>query len=77
MTSILPFMEQAAVWNTIDSKQPWTAPKNQGVFTNLIPAYISRSSSGKPDGWTAGGSALLREFSGSGKKPEFSLPGRT
>lgn len=40
MTSILPFMEQAALWNTIDSHQPWTAPKNQGAFTNLIPAFL-------------------------------------
>jgi type II secretory pathway pseudopilin PulG len=41
MTSILPFVEQANLYNQIDFNQPWTAPKNQPVFQSVIPAFLN------------------------------------
>ena len=39
MTSLLPFIDQASLCNTIDFDQPWTTPKNQQAFESLIPGY--------------------------------------
>ena len=41
MTSILPFVEQAGLYQQIDFNQPWTAPKNQPVFRSVIPAFLN------------------------------------
>ena len=41
MTSLLPFVEQANLYNQIDFNQPWTAPKNQLVFQSVIPAFLN------------------------------------
>lgn len=41
MTSLLPFIEQAAVYNTIDFDQAWTSPKNQQAFKIVIPQFLN------------------------------------
>ena len=41
MTSLLPFVEQAGLYNSIDFKQPWTAPQNQIAFQSVIPNYLN------------------------------------
>ena len=41
MTSLLPYIDQAAVYNTIDFDQPWTSPKNQPAFKIVIPHYLN------------------------------------
>ena len=41
MTSLLPFVEQAYLYNQIDFNQPWTAPKNQPFFQSVIPAFLN------------------------------------
>ncbi len=41
ITSILPFVEQAALYNQIDFNQPWTAPKNQPVFKSVTPTFLN------------------------------------
>ncbi len=41
MTSILPFVEQAALYNQIDFNQPWTASKNQPLFKMVIPSFLN------------------------------------
>ncbi len=41
MTSILPFVEQANLYNQIDFNQPWTAPGNQPVFKSVIPGFLN------------------------------------
>ena len=41
MTSILPFVEQAGLYQQIDFNQPWTASTNQPVFKSVIPAFLN------------------------------------
>ena len=41
MTSILPYVEQAALYNQIDFNQPWTASKNQPLFKMVIPNFLN------------------------------------
>lgn len=40
-TYILPFMEQAPLYNRIDFDQPWSAPENQVFFKQNIPQYLN------------------------------------
>ncbi len=46
-TLLLPFIEQAALYNQIDLDKPWDAPENQHLADTLIPIYTCPSS---PDG---------------------------
>lgn len=41
MTSLLPYIEKTALYNTIDSDQPWTSPKNQQAFKIVVPQYLN------------------------------------
>jgi len=41
MTSILPFVEQANLYNQIDFNQPWTAPQNQLVFKTKVFSFLN------------------------------------
>ncbi len=43
MTSLLPYMEQSALFNSVDFNQPWSAPANQQVFTNTVPFFLQPS----------------------------------
>jgi len=38
---ILPFVEQARLYNQIDFNQPWTDPANQRLFQQEIPTYLN------------------------------------
>ena len=39
MTMILPFVEQQALFETIDLQQPWNADRNRKVFESVVPSY--------------------------------------
>ncbi len=52
MTSILPYIDHASLYNTIDFHQPWTAPSNQQVFQTVIPEYCNPNVS--PENMTVG-----------------------
>jgi len=41
MTSILPFVEQANLYNQIDFNQPWTASQNQLVFKTKVFSFLN------------------------------------
>ena len=41
MTSLLPYVEQASLFNQIDFNQPWSAPKNQMYFQSVLPVYLN------------------------------------
>ena len=41
MTSLLPYVEQQALYNMIDFDQPWTAAQNQMAFQSVIPGYLN------------------------------------
>ncbi|MEJ7595686.1 MAG: DUF1559 domain-containing protein [Planctomycetaceae bacterium] len=41
MTSILPFVEQANLYNQIDFNQPWTASQNQHVFQTKLFNFLN------------------------------------
>ncbi len=41
MTSLLPFVEQANLYNQIDFNQPWTAPRNQHVFKTRVINFLN------------------------------------
>ncbi len=40
-TMILPFVEQARLYNQIDFDHPWTDPANQSLFQQEIPQYLN------------------------------------
>tara|TARA_R110002124_G_C8897120_1_gene509590 strand:+ start:396 stop:1355 length:960 start_codon:yes stop_codon:yes gene_type:complete len=40
-TSILPFVDQAPLYNRIDFDQPWNAPDNIDYFKQEIPVYLN------------------------------------
>ena len=40
MTSLLPFCDQAPLYQQIDTNQPWTAPGNQIAFKMVVPAFL-------------------------------------
>ncbi|QDT28127.1 hypothetical protein Enr10x_34660 [Gimesia panareensis] len=40
-TFILPFMDQAPLYNRIDFRETWTAQQNQGLFKQEIPQYLN------------------------------------
>lgn len=40
-TYLLPYGEQAPLYNRIDFDQPWSAPENQVFFQNKIPEYLN------------------------------------
>lgn len=46
-TLLLPYLEQAALYDQIDLSKPWDAPENQHIADTLIPTYTCSSS---PDG---------------------------
>jgi hypothetical protein len=39
-TVILPYVNQAGLYNRINFNQPWTDPVNQGIFRTMIPTYV-------------------------------------
>ena len=39
MTMILPFVEQQALFETIDLQQPWNGDSNRDVFKTVVPIY--------------------------------------
>lgn len=53
MTSLLPYIEQAALYNTIDFDQAWASPKNQPAFKIVIPNYLNPNIG--PENATVGG----------------------
>lgn len=52
-TYILPFMDQAPLYNRIDFQEPWTAHQNQNLFKLEIPQYLNPNINEKftPDGF--------------------------
>jgi len=48
-TLILPYMEQVALYNTIDLTKPWDDPANDVVRQTSLPVYHCPSSSGLPN----------------------------
>jgi hypothetical protein len=48
-TLILPYMEQVALYNTIDLTKPWDDPANNVVRQTSLPVYHCPSSSGLPN----------------------------
>ncbi|QDU00537.1 hypothetical protein V6x_02120 [Gimesia chilikensis] len=68
-TFILPFMDQAVLYNRIDMDQPWTTPENRKHFTQVIPDYLHPSveETVSPDGLALShyiGNELLLETNG-------------
>lgn len=68
-TFILPFMDQAPLYNRIDMDQPWTTPENRKHFTQVIPDYLHPSveETVSPDGLALShyiGNELLLETNG-------------
>ncbi len=53
MTSMLPYIGQAALYSTIDFDQAWTSPKNQQAFTLVVPQYLNPNIG--PENATVGG----------------------
>ncbi|WP_339729318.1 DUF1559 domain-containing protein [uncultured Gimesia sp.] len=51
--SILPFIDQAPLYNEIDFDKPWDDPVNQFVFQQIIPPYLNPAIEDKvsPDGY--------------------------
>lgn len=51
-THILPFVDNAPLYNQIDFDQPWSTPANQALFKQEIPYYLNPTISEKksPDG---------------------------
>lgn len=43
MTDILPYVDQAAMYNTLDLTKPWSAMPVQPGFRTVIPVYINPS----------------------------------
>ena len=41
MTSLLPYVEQANLYNDIDFNQPWTASQNQLVFRTKVVSFLN------------------------------------
>ena len=41
MTSLLPYLEQSALYQQIDTNQPWTAQRNQMAFQCVVPNYLN------------------------------------
>lgn len=42
-TLLLPYMDQAAIYDQIDLDQPWNAPENQFLLDTVIPSYACPS----------------------------------
>ena len=42
-TLLLPYMEQEALYNSIDLSKPWDDPVNQAVSSTVVPAYACPS----------------------------------
>lgn len=40
-TSLLPYLNQAALYGTIDKSIPWDDPTNKPVYSTVVPAFIS------------------------------------
>lgn len=43
MTELLPYVDQAPVYNTINRQAPWDDASNQAAMTALVPAYLNPS----------------------------------
>jgi len=41
-TSILPFVEQFELYESIDLSQPWDSPVNRQAFQTVVPGYLRR-----------------------------------
>jgi hypothetical protein len=46
---ILPYLDQAPLYNLIDSKKPWDDPANLNVGQNMVPAFIDQNIDAKQD----------------------------
>ncbi len=47
-TLILPFLEQDALYDSIDLSKPWDDPANRMAANTVIPAYACPSSASDP-----------------------------
>jgi type II secretory pathway pseudopilin PulG len=48
MTAMLPFMDQGALYSSINPAAPWSDPANRMVFSTIIPTYLNPSVPSKP-----------------------------
>jgi len=68
-TSLLPYVDQAYLYNQIDFNKPWTDPANAQVFQTQVPTYLSpfeaanRMASGGAASHYAGNKHVLYENS--------------
>jgi type II secretory pathway pseudopilin PulG len=42
-TSLLPYLDQAVLYNQIDRSRPWTDPLNSTPFRTMVPTYLNPS----------------------------------
>ncbi len=47
-TDLLPYMDQAPLYNQLQRGKPWSDPANQSVFLNVIPQYLHPTNTGSP-----------------------------
>lgn len=40
MTALLPYFEQAEIYNRVDFHQPWTSPENAPIFRQEVTGYL-------------------------------------
>lgn len=65
--SILPYLEQAQLFNQLDFHEGWDTPANQGPYSTVVPVYLHASvsqttdSSGRPLMHYAGNSQVFME----------------
>ena len=45
---LLPYMDQAPLYNQIDFNRPWVDPANDGLFSRVIPKYLNPSITAPP-----------------------------
>jgi hypothetical protein len=48
MTDVLPYMDQAPLYNTIVRPAPWNDPQNRSAFSVVVPGYLNPSVAGPP-----------------------------
>ncbi len=48
MTDILPFVDQAPLYNMVQRGQVWSDPLNKAAFSNVVPTYLHPSVPGQP-----------------------------
>jgi hypothetical protein len=64
MTMILPFIEQNALFESIDIEQPWNSARNRQPFESSIPAYQFPPGVPNPEFKVAPGSPALTNYAG-------------